>query len=39
MDIGVLKLIIFIGPVLAFVIWQIVSVSRDLDTADSDDDA
>ena len=34
MDIALLKLLIFIVPVLGFVIWQIVSVSRDLEEED-----
>ncbi len=33
---GVVKLLVFALPVLAFLIWQIVSVSRDLERDDGD---
>ena len=29
------KLLVFVLPVLAFVVWQIVSVSRELDSDDN----
>ena len=31
---GVVKLLVFVLPVVAFLVWQIVSVSRDLDSED-----
>jgi hypothetical protein len=34
MDIAFLKLLIFILPVLGFVVWQIISVSRELEEED-----
>ena len=33
---GVIKLVVFVLPVAGFLIWQIVSVSRDLDNDDED---
>ncbi len=33
---GVAKLLVFAVPVLAFLVWQIVSVSRDLERDNED---
>lgn len=38
MDFGVLKIMLFFGPLLAIFVWQYVSVSRTLDADDEADE-
>ena len=38
MDYGLLKVFVFSGPILLFVVWQLVSVSRELRDTDERDD-
>jgi len=38
MDLGVLKIMLFFGPLLALFVWQYLSVSRTLDADDAADD-
>ena len=38
MDLGVLKMLLFFGPLLAFFVWQYLSVSRTLE-AEAEDGA